>query len=115
MLLVLAFSPLSATRRSAARCDPFAVPSSGESHQQDELSPVNKVEPEPRDLSPIASERNMFHRIRTSAKRDRNSSGMCTYKIIGLKSAQNEHLQKRPSGQGWIVPSDEPERGNSLP
>ena len=88
--------------------------SSGESHQQDELSPVNKVErerrispkpaPEP-DTSPASSpacepvpsrqHKNPAARENAAARADSvsNSSEINTYENVELKSLQNEHLQ----------------------
>ncbi len=88
--------------------------SSGESHQQDELSPVNKVErernitPEPvpeRDTSPPPSPvceqvPSRPHRNAASAPPDfvSNSSEINTYENVELKALQNEHLREYPAG-----------------
>jgi hypothetical protein len=92
--------------------------SSGESHQQDELSPVNKVErerrmsPEPAselDISPASSPAcepvpSRPHRNGASAPPDFtcNSSEINTYENVELKTLQNEHLQEIP-GSGAPV------------
>ena len=93
--------------------------SSGESHQQDELSPVNKVERERKispvpapdlDISPASSPVSEPVPSRqpkngASAPLDVvcNSSEINTYKNVELKTLKNEHLQENPSGK---VPQD---------
>ena len=86
--------------------------SSGESHQQDELSPVNKVErerrisPEPAaelDISPASSPDcepvpSRQQKNGASAPPDSlcNSSEINTYKNAELKAVQNEHFREIP-------------------
>ena len=89
--------------------------SSGESHQQDELSPVNKVERERKITPEPAPERThpphlarfpnpsppRPHKNGASAPPDVvcNSSEINTYKNVELKALKNEHLQENPSGK----------------
>ena len=101
---------------ASARADATSpvILSSGESHQQDELSPVNKVErerrisPEPAaelDISPASSPAcepvpSRQHKNGAPAPPDSlcNSSEINTYENVELKTLQNEHLREIPSG-----------------
>jgi hypothetical protein len=87
----LSFENESAKRRERCQVsqndDPprIVILSSGESHQQDELSPVNTVEPE-RRISLMPPTVNISSRINTYAEVTHNSLEMNTYAIRQIRS-----------------------------